>query len=80
MEKQRFEKMSLLLGSIKCFPISFTHLRQLRWLPDGAGIIMTNKKIKTIFKRQRTPWGGLKGTRVHVLPFLFSRNTIFCMV
>jgi hypothetical protein len=33
-----------LLGSIKCFSISFTHLRQFRWLPDGAGIIMTITK------------------------------------
>jgi hypothetical protein len=39
-------RISLLLGSIKCFPISFTHIRLIRWLPDGegAGIIMTNKK------------------------------------
>jgi hypothetical protein len=32
-------RISLLVGSI-----SFTHLRQFRWLPDGASIIMTNKK------------------------------------
>jgi hypothetical protein len=40
-------RISLLLGSIKCFPISFTHLlRQFRRLPDAAG--MTNKKITNI--------------------------------
>jgi hypothetical protein len=39
-------RISPLLGSIKCFPISLTQLRQFIWLPDGAGIIMTNKKKK----------------------------------
>jgi hypothetical protein len=51
--------MSLLLWSIKCFPISFTHLRQFRWLPDGAGLIITNKKKKIFFKG-RAPPGGIR--------------------
>jgi hypothetical protein len=30
----------MILGSMTiCFPISLTHLRHFRWLPDGAGII-----------------------------------------
>jgi hypothetical protein len=35
------DRISFLLGSIKCFPISFNtfNLRHFRWLPDGAGII-----------------------------------------
>jgi hypothetical protein len=37
-------RISLLLGAIKCFPICSAHLRQFRWLLDGADITMTNKK------------------------------------
>jgi hypothetical protein len=33
------DRIALLFGSIKCFPLSLTHLRHFRWLPDGAGII-----------------------------------------
>jgi hypothetical protein len=34
------DRISLLLGSIKCSPINILiHLRHIRWLPDGAGII-----------------------------------------
>jgi hypothetical protein len=42
--RKNVNKLEKLLGSIKCFPISFANLRQFRWLLDGAGNIMTNKK------------------------------------
>jgi hypothetical protein len=49
------DRISLLFGSIKCFPFSY-NTRHFRLLPDGAGII--NYQFKTFKKRKRAgrPW------------------------
>jgi hypothetical protein len=55
------DRISLLLGSIKCFPLSFnTFKRDFRWLPDGE---ITNKFKQIFFKGQGAPWEvkGQKG-------------------
>jgi hypothetical protein len=64
------DRISLLLGSIKCFPISFNTFRHFRWLPDGAGIwyhkLPINLKKKKFFKEQGAPWEE-KGHKMHPL-------------
>jgi hypothetical protein len=65
-------RISLLLGSIKCFPISFTHLRQFRWLPDGTGIIMTNNKGPLAVKA----FLFSRNTKTHLSPVKSLRRAI----
>jgi hypothetical protein len=50
------DRISLLLGSIKCFPISFNTFKSLYVAPDGAGIINYQYIFFFFLRWQGAPW------------------------